>query len=60
MKSFFRILIGAIAVFFAVGLIVSGLGMIANGKDFFAWSPLLGLGAPMLFGGLGPDLQLVR
>lgn len=53
MKSFFRILIGALAVFFAVGLIATGVQMILVGKDFFSWSPSLGLGVIMLFGGLG-------
>ena len=53
MKSFFRVLIGVLAVLFAVGLIVSGIELIVAGKDYLSWAPSLGLGIPMLFGGLG-------
>ncbi len=53
MKTFLRIVIGAVAIFLSVGLISTSIDLILGGKDFFSWSPPMGLGVPMLVGGVG-------
>lgn len=53
LNASFRIMIGTIALLISISLIATGIEMTLAGKDFFAWSGQLGLGIPMLIGGVG-------